>query len=120
MYSAIHQARPGETYIPRVPSATVINLARAPIGDRPIDIEITGIRPGEKMHEILVSEEEANHCVARGDYYVILSMLPELSNNKEKEPNALHKEYNSTDEVLDMEGTTELLKGTGSLSKMLN
>ena len=110
VYTAIQRAKPGETYIPRVPSATVINLARALIGDRPIEIEITGIRPGEKMHEILVSEEEANHCVARGDYYVILSMLPELSNNKEKEPNALHKEYNSADEVLDIKGTIELLK----------
>jgi UDP-glucose 4-epimerase len=62
------------------------------------------------MHEILVSEEEANHCAARGEYYAILSMLPELSNHHEKEPNALGKEYSSADEVLDLEGTIELLK----------
>ena len=62
------------------------------------------------MHEILISEEEANHCIKRGDYYAILSMLPELSNNKKKEPNALSKEYSSADSVLDFDGTVELLK----------
>jgi UDP-glucose 4-epimerase len=86
-----------------------MNLAKALIGNRPIEIEITGIRPGEKMHEILVSEEEANHCVARGDYFAILSMLPELS-HQEEEPNALEKEYSSADAVLELEETVELLR----------
>ena len=86
VFAAFKEAEPGETFIPRVPSATVMNIARALSGDRPIEIEVTGIRPGEKMHEILVSEEEANHCIARGDYYAILSMLPELSNNKRINP----------------------------------
>ena len=110
VFAAIDEARPGETYIPRAPSATVMNIATALIADRPIEVEVTGIRPGEKMHEILVSEEEANHCVARGDYYAILSMLPELSNNQEEEPNALKTEYSSADCVLDLGKTLELLK----------
>ena len=37
-------------------------------------------------------------------------MLPELSNNKKNEPNALTKEYSSADSVLDLEGTIDLLK----------
>jgi len=110
VFEALKEADPGETYIPRAPSATVMNIARALSGDRPIEIEVTGIRPGEKMHEILVSEEEANHCVERGDYYAILSMLPELSNNKKQQPNALFREYSSEDAVLDLDGTIELLK----------
>jgi len=110
VFEALKEAEPGETYIPHAPSSTVMNIARALIGDRTIDIEVTGIRPGEKMHEILVSEEEANHCIKRGEYYAILSMLPELSNNKKKEPNALTKEYSSADSVLDLEETIELLK----------
>lgn len=110
VFAALKEAEPGETYIPHAPSATVMNIAKALIGDRTIDIEITGIRPGEKMHEILVSDEEANHCIKRGDYYAILSMLPELSNNKQKEPNALTKEYSSADSVLDLEGTIDLLQ----------
>jgi len=110
VFEAFKGAEPGETYIPHAPSATVMNIAKALIGDRTIDIEIKGIRPGEKMHEILVSDEEANHCIKRGDYYAILSMLPELSNNKQKEPNALTKEYSSADSVLDLEGTIDLLQ----------
>jgi len=109
VFETLKGAEPGETYIPHAPSVTVMNIARALIGDRTIDIEITGIRPGEKMHEILVSDEEANHCIKRGDYYAILSMLPELSNNKQKEPNALTKEYSSADTVLDLDGTIALL-----------
>jgi len=110
VFEALKGAKPGETYIPHASSATIMNIAKALIGDRTIDIKITGIRPGEKMHEILVSDEEANHCIKRGDYYAILSMLPELSNNKQKEPNALTKEYSSADSVLDLEGTIDLLK----------
>lgn len=109
VFSALKEAEPGETYIPVVPSATVMNIAKALIGDRPVNIEVIGIRPGEKMHEILVSEEEANHCIKRSEHYAILSMLPELANNKKNEPNALSKEYSSADSVLDLEGTIELL-----------
>ena len=110
VFAALKEAEPGETYIPRVPSATVMNIARALIGDRLVDVEVTGIRPGEKMHEILISEEEANHCIKRGEYFSILCMLPELSNNKKNEPNALTKEYSSADSALDLDDTIELLK----------
>ena len=58
IFAALRGAKRGETYIPRVPSARMIDLARALIGDRPIKIEVTGIRPGEKIDEILISEEE--------------------------------------------------------------
>ncbi len=110
VFAALKGAEPGETYIPLVPSATVMNIAKALIADRSVNIEVIGIRPGEKMHEILVSEEESNHCIKRDEYYAILSMLPELSNNKKNEPNALTKEYSSGDSVLDLEGTIDLLK----------
>jgi UDP-glucose 4-epimerase len=58
----------------------------------------------------LVSEEEANHCTERGEYYSILPMLPELQITTDKESNALIKEYSSADDVLDLEGTIELLR----------
>jgi FlaA1/EpsC-like NDP-sugar epimerase len=115
VFAAIENARKGETYIPRAPSATVMNIAKALIAGGSIKIEVVGIRPGEKMHEVLVSEEEANHCVARGDYYVIRPMLPELAEDSSREPNALHGEYSSGDAVLDPAGTTALLKRHGLL-----
>lgn len=110
VFEALGKAKPGETYIPRVPSATVINIAKALIGEREIKIQVVGIRPGEKIHEILISEEEANHCVARDKYYAILPMLPELRDPKAHEPNALNKEFSSGDVVLEFPETMELLK----------
>ena len=110
VFAAIKEAKAGETYVPKAPSATVFNLAKALIGDRGIEIKITGIRPGEKMHEIMVSEEEANHCVKRGSYYAIRPMLPELQIGETQEANALSKEFSSADTVLDRNGTVALLK----------
>lgn len=110
VFAAVTEAKRGETYIPRAPSATVINLARALIGSRNIDVKTVGIRPGEKMHEILISEEEMHHCARRGGYYAIQPMLPELRQGPVSEPNALTKEYSSGDEVLDLAGTAALLK----------
>ncbi len=110
VFEALAKALPGETYVPRAPSATVENLARALIGDKAIEIKITGIRPGEKMHEIMVSEEEANHCVPRGQYYAILPMLPELRRDSDAHAAALTKEFSSADTVLDIAGTIALLR----------
>jgi FlaA1/EpsC-like NDP-sugar epimerase len=108
--AALHEARPGETYVPRVPAATVINIARALIGQRQIETVVTGIRPGEKMHEILVSEEECHHTVSRGRYYAIRPMLPELRTGSAQDEQALQREFSSGDDVLDAAGTFRLLR----------
>lgn len=109
VFEALRGACAGEIYVPNAPAATMINIAKALIGDRRIDIKVTGIRPGEKLHEIMVSDEEANHCVRRGDYYAIRPMLPELCGN-DNEPNALKKEFSSADTVLSYPSTIELLQ----------
>jgi len=108
--AALRDAKRGETYIPRAPAATVENIARALIGKRPVKIREFGIRPGEKMHEILISEEEVNHCERRGGYYAILPMLPELRRGAGAPRNALRKEFSSADTVLDLKGTAALLR----------
>lgn len=110
VYAALRSARRGETYVPKAPSSTVLNIAKALIGNRKIDIKITGIRPGEKMHEILVSEEEAKRCVMRDGYYAIRPMLPELYDENDQEPPVLQKELSSADRVLSLAETAELLK----------
>jgi FlaA1/EpsC-like NDP-sugar epimerase len=99
IFAAVRGARPGETYIPRVPAARMIDLAAVLIGDRQIPTTITGIRPGEKVHEILVSEEESFRCVARDKYYVIKPMLPELIERPD-EPRAIETEFSSADHVM--------------------
>jgi UDP-glucose 4-epimerase len=110
VFTALREAGKGETYVPIAASASVMNIAKALIGNSKVDIEVTGIRPGEKMHEVLVSEEEINHCVKRDNYYAILPMLPELRNFDEPESQALKKEFSSVDTKLDLAGTVALLK----------
>jgi FlaA1/EpsC-like NDP-sugar epimerase len=108
IFAAVQGGSAGETYIPRVPSAQVTHIAKALIGDRPIEMKIVGIRPGEKIHEILVSEEEAYRTVERGAYYAILPMLPELRTGHNSSP-CLSKEYSSADNVMSLEETARLL-----------
>jgi len=99
IFAAIMKAGHGETYVPKVPSAMVVDIADVLIGNRPIKKVITGIRPGEKIHEILVSEEEANRTVSRGDYYVIMPILPEISKLKAG-AQTLKKEFSSADNLM--------------------
>jgi UDP-glucose 4-epimerase len=108
IFAALRNARPGETYIPRVPSAKVTDIVDVLIGDRPIKIIITGIRPGEKIHEILVSEEEANRTVDKGAYYAILSILPELKADISGK-STIGKEFSSSDNLMTKEEVKALL-----------
>lgn len=115
VFAVIKDGRPGDTFVPRAPSATVENIAKALIGNRKIDLKVVGIRPGEKMHEIMISEEEIHHAHKVGNYYAIRSMLPEVGDYT-KEKSGLTKEYSSGDEVLDFKGTIELLEKHGLMN----
>ena len=105
---AMSTARPGETFLPKAPAAKVIDVARALVGDRKVEIKVTGIRPGEKMHEVLVSEEECHHTRRHGGYYAIASMLPELAVKDEGEP--LSGELSSADALVGFEEVRGLLE----------
>lgn len=115
VFAAVRGARRGEMYIPTVPSARIADIAKALIGKRPIKTVVTGIRPGEKLHEILISEEEAHRSIRRGDYFVILPILPELR-HAEDEGSTLTSEYSSADDVMTAAVTRDLLSRSGLLS----
>ncbi len=112
IFAAVQTGLPGETYIPRLPSARIVDVAKALIDDRKIEIKITGIRPGEKIDEILVSDEESYRTVERGNYYAIMPMLPELRNGSEQ-PRCLLKEYSSADAVMPLQQVVEVLESRG-------
>jgi FlaA1/EpsC-like NDP-sugar epimerase len=109
VFAALGGAQPGEIYVPNAPAATVADIAAALIGGRAVATRIVGVRPGEKLHEIMVSEEEIHHCSPRGDYYVIGPMLPELA-SAPRGGNTLTKEFSSADNVIGPERTVELLR----------
>lgn len=65
----------GELYVPRIPSMRVTDLAEAVAPGAPI-VEI-GIRPGEKLHEEMISTEDSRRAVRRDDRYLVLPTLAE-------------------------------------------
>lgn len=109
IFEGMRSAYPGETYIPIVPTSKVTDIATALIGDRKIKQIVTGIRPGEKMHEILVSEEEGHRTFKRRDYYVIPSILPELQRPEYAKQKMLKKEYSSADHIMTLKQVEALL-----------
>lgn len=108
VFAAISTGFRGETFVPKVPAANITDVAKALMGDKDLPIEYTGIRPGEKVHEIMVSEEECFRTVERGGYYVILPVLPELREEQEFVP-VLDSEYSSKDNNISVEELRELL-----------
>lgn len=99
VFAALAEAKRGETYIPRVAAARVTDVAEVLIAGRDVPLVFTGIRPGEKIHEIMVSEEECHRTVERNGYYVILPMLPQLLPDGYPPP-ALDSEYSSSNITL--------------------
>ncbi len=99
IFAALKEAHLGETFIPRIKSAKVLDVADVLIGNRPIEKVFTSVRPGEKIHEILISEEEVNRTVEKGAYFAIKPILPELIGHSEYRK-ALAKEFSSEDNLM--------------------
>lgn len=108
IFAAVRGARRGETYIPRVPAAKMVHVAKALIDNRPIKIVYTDVRPGEKLHEILVSEEECQRVIERGQHYVIAPILPELREG-DASAGTLSQEYSSERETVSLDQVKEML-----------
>src|SRR5437899_1812795 len=70
----LEQMQGGEIFVPKIPSMRVVDLARAISPEA--ELEVIGIRPGEKLHEALISEDEARNAVELDDMYVIEPINP--------------------------------------------
>jgi UDP-glucose 4-epimerase len=120
VFAVLRDGRAGETFVPKVPSAKIVDLATAMIGDKDLPIVFTGIRPGEKIHEIMVSEEECFRTRNAGDHYAIQPVLPELRRDPEAEP-ALNGEYSSKDANLTVDELKTLVAdSTGEINRFLS
>lgn len=80
----------GEIFVPKIPSMKISDLFKALAPDR--QIKIVGIRPGEKIHEALISEEEASRTHDLGDYYTVLPHKPSLAHALKYKSRSLLKE----------------------------
>jgi UDP-N-acetylglucosamine 4,6-dehydratase/5-epimerase len=72
--SAIEQMHGGEIFVPKIPSMRLVDLAETIAPG--CEIETIGIRPGEKLHEVLVSEDEARNTLEVDDRYIIQPSHP--------------------------------------------
>ncbi len=70
----------GELFIPKIPSMKIIDLAKT-IAPK-AKIEIIGIRPGEKIHEVMISSDDAMNTIEFENYYVIQPSQPWWDNKK--------------------------------------
>ena len=109
----IEQMEGGEVFVPKIPSTKVIDLARAIAPEAVIDI--IGIRPGEKLHEVLISEDEARHTVELERMYVVQPAEAIWFGYSWKDkgqplPENYHYASDSNTEWLDVEGIREFVE----------
>ncbi|MCB0429376.1 MAG: polysaccharide biosynthesis protein [Flavobacteriales bacterium] len=96
---AMTQGKGGEIYVKKAPAATVQDLAAAMLAraGKPVDqIAIVGIRPGEKIDEVLVNEYEITRAVESKDYFEIIPEYKENNGNANYEPGYEYTSANTT------------------------
>ena len=112
---SIERMRGGEVFIPKIPSMHVTDLAAAMAPGA--EIHYTGIRPGEKLHEALITVEESRHTSDHGDCYVVEPEQPFWDERRTATGRPVSDGFaytsDSNDEWLDVESLRHLL-GTGA------
>ena len=93
----------GEIFIPKIPSMTMVDLAKALAPD--LGVKIIGIRPGEKMHEMMISRDDAHLTYEFDDYYVISPSIQFLT-AQDFSTNALHQKGKPVSEDFEYSSNT--------------
>lgn len=106
---ALRRRERGTVLIPKIKSMMMLDLAKAMIGDNNIEIIETGMRPGEKLHEELIAEEEGLRTSLKGEYYTIHPLFPELSKSDYL---PINKGYRSDEGLLNLEEVKEFIAET--------
>ena len=109
----IEQMHGGEVFVPKIPSMSVKDLGAAIAPE--CEIVYSGIRPGEKLHEVLVSEDEARSTVELDDMFVVqptgtLWFGKEWDKIGKKLPDGFRYASNTNTEWLDLEGVKAMIK----------
>lgn len=110
VFDCVKKMEGGEIYIPKLPSMHIIELAKAIAPN--CKIKIVGIRPGEKINEILFSKEESLHVKQYIDYFVIEPIYDFWKKGKNKSKPSINSEYasNTNDWWLKIEDMRKILK----------
>jgi UDP-N-acetylglucosamine 4,6-dehydratase len=82
--------RGGEIFVPRIPSVRIVDLATAMAPDLPQ--KVVGIRPGEKIHEVMCPADDSHLTLAFADHFVIRPAITFTDRNNSFSPNGLGEE----------------------------
>ncbi|KAF0819045.1 UDP-N-acetylglucosamine 4,6-dehydratase (inverting) [Bacillus sp. ZZV12-4809] len=108
----LQRMKGGEIFIPKIPSMKVVDLAEAIAPE--CEIKIVGIRPGEKLHEAMINEDDARQTLEYDTYYVIQPEFPwwreEYSNGGKPLPEGFTYISNVNDHWLTVDELRELVK----------
>lgn len=112
---AYEHALGGEIFVPKIPSYKILELAEAVAPD--CKTEIVGIRPGEKIHEEMITESDSYNTVDVGRYYVILPQNPPwnydeyfIKQKAKKVPGGFTYNSGSNEEWLNKEQLRDLIR----------
>ena len=112
VFTALEKMQGGEVFVPKIPSMKITDLAKAIAPE--CELEIVGIRPGEKLHESLITASDARHTLEFDNYYIIQPEFSwwRLGNHKDGKPIEEDFEYTSdkNEEWLTVEEMREMLK----------
>ena len=109
----VEQMEGGEVFVPKIPSMTMLDLAKAIAPN--CKVEMIGIRPGEKLHEVLISEDESRTTVELDDMYVVQPSSESLwfgrawENRGKKLPLEFSYVSNTNSDWLDLEGIQKII-----------
>lgn len=113
---SLERMRGGELFVPKIPSMNIMDLVKAVAPE--CRVEIIGIRPGEKLHESMISADDARHTVEHEDYYVIQPDFPWWDekaylkgNSGRKVPEGFSYSSDKNDWWLTVEELREMIKG---------
>ena len=89
----------GELFVPRIPSMRITDLAKAINPEA--EFEIVGIRPGEKLHEIMISVDDARNTEDMGEYYIVKPQLDFWAEREREVGASVSSEFEYTSEKND-------------------
>jgi UDP-N-acetylglucosamine 4,6-dehydratase/5-epimerase len=121
LFKATYESHGGEIFVMKMPTCKILDLAQVLIdeyADGEVEIEESGIRPGEKLHEILLTEFESHNTIAYdNEYFVILPTIP-IKGLKEYYKDFAKVDldtYSSSDNIITYDEIKAMLKDGGFL-----
>jgi UDP-N-acetylglucosamine 4,6-dehydratase len=112
--SCLAMTRGGEIFVPKIPSMKIVDLAKAMAPKLPHK-EI-GIRPGEKLHEVMVTEDDSRNTVELDDRYVIEPAFhwwrrtSFAKDGAKQVPDGFRYASDTNDQWLDVDGLNKMMR----------